>query len=94
VLDESSGISERNAMASMRRRKWAYWAVGAVILVFVIYPLSFGPIAYWRHQHGFPEWLDIFLMSVYSRPFYLFLHVAPDWCRKWYWRYGYWWMSL
>jgi hypothetical protein len=64
-------------MEGKRRRRWVDWAVG-VLLVFVVYPLSFGPIEFLSFQELIPVWEET-PIEAYSRPMWWFVDNGPMW---------------
>ncbi|HWB12684.1 MAG TPA: hypothetical protein VG826_25890 [Pirellulales bacterium] len=41
-----------------RRHAWAFWTAIILIVVFVIYPLSLGPLAWLGKAVGDPPWFE------------------------------------
>jgi hypothetical protein len=68
--------------------------VVAPLLVFVVYPLSLGPIMYAAGKDLYPAWMQGAIDLYFQPMFWFVFNAAPQWFVVWFIAYQDWWLSL
>jgi len=66
-----------------RREKWAKWTAAALVLLLVIYPLSYGPAVLLSRRGQMPTPVEDFCAWIYS-PLTAIAPIAPEPMKGWF----------